>query len=203
MEGDCSPPMGARRRFSALMDTHRFAAPQEGDGELAARQGATKTPGSSVEEVTAPSSPNANEQRNAGKEVLSTSATKVAGEKTWMEVIQVILIGTKKVPFRQGCTFADKPSRLGEVSAPQAIPTAGATALLSRDMITTSDQIGQRATKDLVLRRARHQQLSSDGEKHPSRPSNKVIKSASATALSVMIPGGTVEPSTSRGTYFN
>lgn len=96
-------------------------------------------------------------------------------------------------PLRQGCTFADKPSRLGEVSAPQAIPTAGATAPVSRDMITASDPIGQRATKDLVLRRARHQQLSSDGEKHPSRPSNKVIKSASATALSVMIPGGTVQ----------
>ncbi|XP_057186735.1 microtubule-associated serine/threonine-protein kinase 1 isoform X2 [Triplophysa rosa] len=161
MEGDFSPPMGARRRFSALMDTHRFAAPQEVDGELAARQGGTKTPGSSVEEVTAPSSPNANEQRNAGKEVLSATSSKAS----------------------------EKPSRPGEVSAPQAIPTAGATALLSRDMITMSDPIGQRATKDLVLRRARHQQLSCDGEKHPSRPGNKVIKSASATALSVMIPG--------------
>lgn len=81
MEGDFSPPMGARRRFSALMDTHRFAAPQEGDGELAARQGGTKTSGSSVEEVTVPSSPNGNEQRNAGKEVLSATSSMASGEE--------------------------------------------------------------------------------------------------------------------------
>ncbi|XP_048052169.1 microtubule-associated serine/threonine-protein kinase 1 isoform X1 [Megalobrama amblycephala] len=161
MEGDFSPPMGARRRFSALMDTHRFAAPQEGDGELFARQGAGKAPGSSVEGATAPSSPSANEQRSAGKEVMSTSAGK----------------------------GADKPSRPGEVSAPQAIPSTGAIAAVARDAVAISDPIGQRATKDLVLRRARHQQLSSDGEKRTSRPSNKVIKSASATALSVIIPG--------------
>uniref|UniRef100_A0A9J7XIY7 non-specific serine/threonine protein kinase n=1 Tax=Cyprinus carpio carpio TaxID=630221 RepID=A0A9J7XIY7_CYPCA len=111
MEGDCSPPMGARRRFSALMDTHRFAAPQE-----------------------------------------------------------------------------DKPLRPGEISAPQAIPSTGAIAVVGRDVIM-GDTVGQRATKDLVLRQARHQQLSSDGEKRSSRPSNKVIKSASATALSVIIPG--------------
>uniref|UniRef100_A0A669C951 non-specific serine/threonine protein kinase n=1 Tax=Oreochromis niloticus TaxID=8128 RepID=A0A669C951_ORENI len=43
------------------------------------------------------------------------------------------------------------------------------------------------ATTDLVLRRVRHQQLS-EGEKRSSRPGTKVIKSASATALSVIIP---------------
>ncbi|XP_055060408.2 microtubule-associated serine/threonine-protein kinase 1 isoform X1 [Misgurnus anguillicaudatus] len=160
MEGDCSPPMGARRRFSALMDTHRFAS-QEGDAELVARLWGTKATGSSVEEATAPSSPSANEQRNAGKEVMSTSGSK----------------------------GPDKPSRPGEVSEPQPIPNAGATAPISRETVATSDPVGQRATKDLVLRRARHQQLSVDGEKQTSRPSNKVIKSASATALSVMIPG--------------
>uniref|UniRef100_A0A672JWW0 non-specific serine/threonine protein kinase n=1 Tax=Sinocyclocheilus grahami TaxID=75366 RepID=A0A672JWW0_SINGR len=120
MEGDCSPPMGARRRFSALMDTHRFAAPQEGDGELSEKQ--------------------------------------------------------------------DKPLRPGEISAPQAIPSTGAIAVIGRDVVM-GDTVGQRATKDLVLRQARHQQLSSDGEKRSSRPGNKVIKSASATALSVIIPG--------------
>uniref|UniRef100_A0A8C2KPX7 non-specific serine/threonine protein kinase n=1 Tax=Cyprinus carpio TaxID=7962 RepID=A0A8C2KPX7_CYPCA len=130
MEGDYSPPMGARRRFSALMDTHRFAAPQEGDGELSEKQGAVKAPGSLVEGATAPP---------------------------------------------------------GEISAPQAIP--GAIALVGRDVVAMGDTVGQRATKDLVLRQARHQQLSSDGEKRTSRPGNKVIKSASATALSVIIPG--------------
>uniref|UniRef100_A0A8C1MV23 non-specific serine/threonine protein kinase n=1 Tax=Cyprinus carpio TaxID=7962 RepID=A0A8C1MV23_CYPCA len=138
MEGDYSPPMGARRRFSALMDTHRFAAPQEGDGELSEKQGAVKAPGSLVEGATAPSSPIANEQRNAGKEVMS--ASKWAATET-------------------------------------------------RDVVAMGDTVGQRATKDLVLRQARHQQLSSDGDKRTSRPGNKVIKSASATALSVIIPG--------------
>lgn len=52
------------------------------------------------------------------------------------------------------------------------------------------DPLGPRATNDLVLRRARHQHLSGDGEKRNSRTGNKVIKSASATALSVIIPSG-------------
>lgn len=90
--------------------------------------------------------------------------------------------------------LADKPLRPGEISAPQAIPSTGAIAVVGRDVIM-GDTVGQRATKDLVLRQARHQQLSSDGEKRSSRPSNKVIKSASATALSVIIPGGTIQPS--------
>lgn len=46
------------------------------------------------------------------------------------------------------------------------------------------------AATDLVLRRVRHQQLSAEGEKRTSRPGTKVIKSASATALSVIIPAG-------------
>ncbi len=65
--------MGARRRFSALMDTHRFAAPQEGNGELSEKQGAVKAPGSSLEGAIAPSSPSANELRNGAKEVMSAS----------------------------------------------------------------------------------------------------------------------------------
>uniref|UniRef100_A0A8C4EPB9 non-specific serine/threonine protein kinase n=1 Tax=Dicentrarchus labrax TaxID=13489 RepID=A0A8C4EPB9_DICLA len=61
-------------------------------------------------------------------------------------------------------------------------------AATGRDMMTPLyDPLGPRATNDLVLRRARHQQLS-DGEKRNSRPGNKVTKSASATALSVIIP---------------
>lgn len=52
------------------------------------------------------------------------------------------------------------------------------------------DPLGPRATNDLVLRRARHQHLSGDGEKRNSRTGSKVIKSASATALSVIIPSG-------------
>ncbi|XP_077185911.1 microtubule-associated serine/threonine-protein kinase 1 isoform X3 [Paroedura picta] len=42
-ESDSSPPLGARRRFSALMDTNRFAVPLETDSETLAR-GPTKAP---------------------------------------------------------------------------------------------------------------------------------------------------------------
>lgn len=51
-----------------------------------------------------------------------------------------------------------------------------------------------RAISDLAARRARHRLLSGDTDKHTatpsSRPLNKVIKSASATTLSLMIPAG-------------
>uniref|UniRef100_A0A3Q0R0Y8 non-specific serine/threonine protein kinase n=1 Tax=Amphilophus citrinellus TaxID=61819 RepID=A0A3Q0R0Y8_AMPCI len=107
MEGDASPPLGARRRFSALMDTHRFASPLEGESEF-----------------------------------LSPITTLSPGP-----------------------------------------------AAASRDVMTPLyDPLGPRATNDLVLRRARHQHLSGEGEKRNSRAGNKVIKSASATALSVIIP---------------
>lgn len=89
--------------------------------------------------------------------------------------------------------LTDKPPRPGETPS----ITAGITTLspgpgaASRDVVTPLyDPLGPRATNDLVLRRARHQHLSGDGEKRNSRPGNKVIKSASATALSVIIPSG-------------
>uniref|UniRef100_A0A3P8N760 non-specific serine/threonine protein kinase n=1 Tax=Astatotilapia calliptera TaxID=8154 RepID=A0A3P8N760_ASTCA len=105
-ESDSSPPSGARRRFSALMDSYRLASPLELDSEL-------PVPG-----------------RQPPVKARGTSAT---------------ILG---LPDPQG--------------------TCGATT-------------------DLVLRRVRHQQLS-EGEKRSSRPGTKVIKSASATALSVIIP---------------
>uniref|UniRef100_A0A8D3CRQ1 non-specific serine/threonine protein kinase n=1 Tax=Scophthalmus maximus TaxID=52904 RepID=A0A8D3CRQ1_SCOMX len=122
MEGDSSPPLGARRRFSALMDTHRFASPLEGEPDFPSRQ----------------------------------------------------------------------PPRPGETPGITAAITTlspGPAAAASRDVITPLyDPLGSRATNDLVLRRARHQHLSGDSDKRNSRPGNKVIKSASATALSVIIP---------------
>uniref|UniRef100_A0A665X6D4 non-specific serine/threonine protein kinase n=1 Tax=Echeneis naucrates TaxID=173247 RepID=A0A665X6D4_ECHNA len=114
MEGDASPPLGARRRFSALMDTHRFASTLEGEPDFL-----TQTAG------------------------ITTAVT----------------------------TLSPGPVAAG------------------RDVVAPLyDPLGPRATNDLVLRRARHQHLSGDGDKRNSRPGNKVIKSASATALSVIIP---------------
>uniref|UniRef100_A0A8C6K7R2 non-specific serine/threonine protein kinase n=1 Tax=Nothobranchius furzeri TaxID=105023 RepID=A0A8C6K7R2_NOTFU len=112
-ESDSSPPSGARRRFSALVDTYRFASPLELDSELSVsgKQPPVKTRGASMED-----------------------------QKTFLKDGNGISTGPRG------------------------------------------------ATTDLVLRRVRHQQLSVDGEKRNSRPGTKVTKSASTTALSVIIP---------------
>ncbi|XP_066529833.1 microtubule-associated serine/threonine-protein kinase 1 [Hoplias malabaricus] len=145
-ESDSSPPSGARRRFSALMDTHRFASPLEGETETPTRQPPVKARGTSLEGATMPTSSGTTE-----------SSSVVAGA----------LGGDKLL----------KPADAAIASAPLLVP----------------DLFGPRATSDLVLRRARHHQLSADGEKRTqTRTGTKVIKSASATALSVIIPA--VEP---------
>uniref|UniRef100_A0A8C8IB70 non-specific serine/threonine protein kinase n=1 Tax=Oncorhynchus tshawytscha TaxID=74940 RepID=A0A8C8IB70_ONCTS len=134
-ESDSSPPSGARRRFSALMDTHRFASPLEADPELPVptRQPPVKARGTSLEGAMG-----------------TTSMDKLLRP-------------------------ADVP--MGVIPSPNSIVTAGAT-----------EPQGSRATNELVLRRVRHSQLSAEGEKRNSRPVTKVIKSASTTALSVIIP---------------
>lgn len=50
-ESESSPPSGARRRFSALMDIHRLASPLEIDSELhvPTKQPPVKTRGASLE----------------------------------------------------------------------------------------------------------------------------------------------------------
>ncbi|XP_056607632.1 microtubule-associated serine/threonine-protein kinase 2 isoform X2 [Triplophysa dalaica] len=58
----------------------------------------------------------------------------------------------------------------------------------SRFTAESSENSTPKAISDLAARRARHRLLSGDVEKHTSRPLNKVIKSASATTLSLMIP---------------
>uniref|UniRef100_A0A3Q2Y8W9 Microtubule associated serine/threonine kinase 1 n=1 Tax=Hippocampus comes TaxID=109280 RepID=A0A3Q2Y8W9_HIPCM len=126
MEGDASPPLGARRRFSALMDTHRFASPIEGEPDFVSKPTPIRING--------------------------------AG-------------GCKNESYLLINTLGPAPATVG------------------RDvMMPLYDPLGARATNDLVLRRARHPHLSGDGEKRNSRAGNKVIKSASATALSVIIP---------------
>uniref|UniRef100_A0A8C5HA03 non-specific serine/threonine protein kinase n=1 Tax=Gouania willdenowi TaxID=441366 RepID=A0A8C5HA03_GOUWI len=136
-EGDASPPLGARRRFSALMDTHRFASPLEGETEFLTRQNPMKVRGTSLDGTTVPSL----------------------------------------------CLPSEAPGITTANTLSSSVAAAG------RDVMTPLyDPLGPRATNDLVLRRARHQHLSADAEKRNSRPGNKVIKSASATALSVIIP---------------
>ncbi|XP_077380535.1 microtubule-associated serine/threonine-protein kinase 1 isoform X2 [Festucalex cinctus] len=155
MEGDASPPLGARRRFSALMDTHRFASPIEGESEFVTRPTPIRVRGTSLDGTGVPSIHHG-EPRNSLKEI----------------------------------NGADKSPKQGETHGIVSINTLGpAPAAVGRDVMTPLyDPLGARATNDLVLRRARHPHLSGDGEKRNSRTGNKVIKSASATALSVIIP---------------
>ncbi|XP_054634282.1 microtubule-associated serine/threonine-protein kinase 1 isoform X3 [Dunckerocampus dactyliophorus] len=154
MEGDASPPLGARRRFSALMDTHRFASPIEGEPDYPSRQATFKVRGTSLDGAGAPSA-NLGEPRNSPKEI----------------------------------DGADKSPKQGETPGVVTINMLSPAPAVARDVMTPLyDPLGPRATNDLVFRKARHSHLSGDGEKRNSRPGNKVIKSASATALSVIIP---------------
>uniref|UniRef100_A0A8C1PAU9 non-specific serine/threonine protein kinase n=1 Tax=Cyprinus carpio TaxID=7962 RepID=A0A8C1PAU9_CYPCA len=122
IESDSSPP-GARRRFSALMDTHRFTSPLEGDGDVHTRQTPIKTRGLSLEGAS--------------------------------------------VPVCSGLVESSSTASVGH----------------------PGDSFGPRIGSDLVLRRARHHQIQTDSEKlSATRSGTKVIKSASATALSVIIP---------------
>ncbi|XP_073671280.1 microtubule-associated serine/threonine-protein kinase 2 isoform X2 [Paramisgurnus dabryanus] len=80
-------------------------------------------------------------------------------------------------------------STLSQIS--QSTPTPGSSGdVLERvtRSAESSDNSTPKAISDLAARRARHRLLSGDTEKHTSRPLNKVIKSASATTLSLMIP---------------
>ncbi|XP_022623197.1 microtubule-associated serine/threonine-protein kinase 1-like [Seriola dumerili] len=149
-ESESSPPSGARRRFSALMDTHRLASPLEVDSELpvSSRQPPMKARGTSLEGAM--------------------GAVPSQGDlRTYLK-------------DSNGLTAGEKLLRPADAS----LPLPGSAAVLGLPEAPAP----RGAATDLVLRRVRHQQLSAEGEKRSSRPGTKVIKSASATALSVIIP---------------
>ncbi|XP_058864051.1 microtubule-associated serine/threonine-protein kinase 1-like isoform X2 [Acipenser ruthenus] len=143
-ESDSSPPLAVRRRFSALMDTHRFASPLEGDPEPRLKQTQSKP----APEGGASAAGSQSEQRPPTEG--NGAAAVVPGDKS---------------------------------------PRSGETPSAQKEGPSPSEPSAARATNDLVLRRARHQQLCGDSaEKRTSRSGTKVIKSASTTALSVIIP---------------
>ncbi|KAL4657994.1 microtubule-associated serine/threonine-protein kinase 1 [Arapaima gigas] len=148
-ESDSSPPMGARRRFSALMDTHRFASPVEGESKPLPRQRPGKARGTSLESIT----------------------------------VTPVCEAEQKTPTKGGNGAAGAGDTVRRVSE------ASASTAAIRDPRFT-DPLGPKLGNDLVLRRPWQpsQQVTVDGEKHGPRPGTKVIKSASATALSVIIP---------------
>ncbi|XP_028909262.1 microtubule-associated serine/threonine-protein kinase 1 isoform X1 [Ornithorhynchus anatinus] len=141
-EGEASPPLGTRRRFSALLEPSRFSAPLEDEDEGRLRRSLRPGPDGPT--------PTGSPDTRVPKEGPPGDSTPSTGD----------------------LDTTDR-SRSSDLAPPQK----------------DADPSAPKATNDLVLRRARHQQLSGDSvEKRTSRPGGKVIKSASATALSVMIP---------------
>uniref|UniRef100_A0A669DXF5 non-specific serine/threonine protein kinase n=1 Tax=Oreochromis niloticus TaxID=8128 RepID=A0A669DXF5_ORENI len=74
-------------------------------------------------------------------------------------------------------------------TTPSSTSSQLSKATLTRQCTDSDSPSIPRAISDLAARRARHRMLSGDADRHATtRPLNKVIKSASATTLSLMIP---------------
>ncbi|XP_026121035.1 microtubule-associated serine/threonine-protein kinase 2 isoform X8 [Carassius auratus] len=99
-----------------------------------------------------------------------------------------------ELPVERELRLDESPTTPGSTSSQisQSTVTPGSSGDVldraSRYSAEGSENSTPKAISDLAARRARHRLLSGDTEKHTSRPLNKVIKSASATTLSLMIP---------------
>ncbi|XP_067315954.1 microtubule-associated serine/threonine-protein kinase 2 isoform X5 [Pseudorasbora parva] len=99
-----------------------------------------------------------------------------------------------ELPVERELKLDESPTTPGSTSSQisQSTLTSGSSGDVldrtSRFSAESSENSTPKAISDLAARRARHRLLSGDTEKHASRPLNKVIKSASATTLSLMIP---------------
>uniref|UniRef100_A0A673J0H8 non-specific serine/threonine protein kinase n=1 Tax=Sinocyclocheilus rhinocerous TaxID=307959 RepID=A0A673J0H8_9TELE len=98
-------------------------------------------------------------------------------------------VGGRKTHVR-GPRGEDLPQAIPELPVERELRLDESDVLdrASRYSAEGSENSTPKAISDLAARRARHRLLSGDTEKHTSRPLNKVIKSASATTLSLMIP---------------
>ncbi|KAH0618665.1 hypothetical protein JD844_018067 [Phrynosoma platyrhinos] len=158
-ESDSSPPLTVRRRCSGLLDMPRFAISAEEEGKKKSLDG-TLLP------VTQP------------RESLPLPIPEQPVER--------------KLQLDGGDGLKTPSSTASNISS--STLTAGSTTDLSEQRTRSNSNEGPeftspKATSDLAVRRARHRLLSGEsGEKRTSRPVNKVIKSASATALSLLIP---------------
>ncbi|XP_071606350.1 microtubule-associated serine/threonine-protein kinase 2 isoform X1 [Heliangelus exortis] len=159
-ESDSSPPLTVRRRCSGLLDMPRFAISAEDEGTVLKRP---QSEGMLLSAV----------QSREGLPV-------PIPEQPLEQELQL-----------EGDAGPTTPSTA--VSSASTV-TAGSTADFSDPRARSNSNEGPdlttpKAISDLAVRRARHRLLSGEsGEKRTSRPVNKVIKSASATALSLLIP---------------
>ncbi|KAJ6659433.1 hypothetical protein lerEdw1_018667 [Lerista edwardsae] len=159
-ESDSSPPLTVRRRCSGLLDMPRFAISAEEEGKKKQLDG-TLLPVTQPREglpLPIPEQPVERELKLDDDD---------DGLKTPSSTVSNVSSST--LTAGSPADFADQRTRSNSNEGPE---------------FTTP-----KATSDLAVRRARHRLLSGEsGEKRTSRPVNKVIKSASATALSLLIP---------------
>ncbi|XP_034562153.1 microtubule-associated serine/threonine-protein kinase 2 isoform X3 [Notolabrus celidotus] len=177
-ESDSSPPLTVRRRCcSAIIEMPRFAISSEEEGGQA---GCRKSPslfGSSVVR-----GPRSEELPLAIPELPVERELKLDESPTTLGSTGSQLSKAALTPGSSG----DVSDRGGRGNG-NGVATGAVKASADSDSPSTP-----RAISDLAIRRARHRLLSGDADKHASTPSsrplNKVIKSASATTLSLMIP---------------
>ncbi|XP_062437815.1 microtubule-associated serine/threonine-protein kinase 2 isoform X4 [Rhea pennata] len=159
-ESDSSPPLTVRRRCSGLLDMPRFAISAEEEGSTLKRP-------------------------------QSEGMLLCAGQAREGLPLPILEQPLEQEPQLEGDAGLATPS--AAASGATAL-TAGSTADFSDPRARSNSNEGPdfttpKAISDLAVRRARHRLLSGEsGEKRTSRPVNKVIKSASATALSLLIP---------------
>ncbi|XP_077964041.1 microtubule-associated serine/threonine-protein kinase 2 isoform X10 [Gasterosteus aculeatus] len=176
-ESDSSPPLTVRRRCcSAIIEMPRFAISSEEEGGQGAA-GCRKSPSLGPSAVRGPRS---DEHPLAIPELPVERELKLDESPTTPSSTCSPL---SKAPLTSGSSV-DASDRGLRVNG-----SASAAAKSASDNDSPSTP---RAISDLAARRARHRLLSGDADKHTaapsSRPLNKVIKSASATTLSLMIP---------------
>ncbi|XP_023650456.1 microtubule-associated serine/threonine-protein kinase 2 isoform X3 [Paramormyrops kingsleyae] len=162
-ESDSSPPLTVRRRCcSAIIEMPRFAISTE-DETAGARRSPSLLP--------------------------QTPARGPRGEELPLSI--------PELPLERELKLDESPTTPGSTGS--QLSRATLTPGGSSDVWDRSSPRGPsaegvdsstpRAISDLAARRARHRLLSGESlEKHTSRPLNKVIKSASATTLSLLIP---------------
>ncbi|XP_043984323.1 microtubule-associated serine/threonine-protein kinase 2 isoform X9 [Gambusia affinis] len=174
-ESDSSPPLTVRRRCcSAIIEMPRFAISAEEEGSPAGGAGSRKSP-SLLGPVT------------------------VRGPRS-----EELPLSIPELPVEQELKLEESPTTPSSTSSQQSKATltpgssgdsgergnGGAETKAAADGDSPSTP---RAISDLAARRARHRLLSGDADKHAAnggtRPFAKVIKSASANTLSLVIPG--------------
>lgn len=179
-ESDSSPPLTVRRHCSGLLDVPRFPEGPEEASSTIRRQQQEGTP--SGEGVAGPVPERPLERRlKLDEEPVGQSSGSSPGVAHQMA---------------EGPRLGDTAGRQGREAllhcrshcslGPTAMETRG-----GRGTPQLAEGATAKAISDLAVRRARHRLLSGDSlEKRTTRPITKVIKSASATALSLLIPAG-------------